>query len=140
MGHPSTRRRNSTIPCHLLYHLLYEFYPGPDTSLFFSSTYVELYRTSTCCRREFFRELVSGTPWWPAALAPTIAYGAAAPKPSAQVPSKHHGRRRLRLVWAQSTGGASGEYPPPQRNYVFFFNACTLLIISLNISIHLTLY
>jgi hypothetical protein len=23
MGHPSTRRRNSTIPCHLLYHLLY---------------------------------------------------------------------------------------------------------------------
>ena len=54
-------------------------------------------------------------------MAPTIAYGAAAPKPSAQAPSTHHGRRRLRLVWAQSTGGASGEYPPPQRNYVFFF-------------------
>jgi hypothetical protein len=52
----------------------------------------------------------------------------------------HTGRRRLRLVWAQSTGGASGEYPPPQCNYVFFFNACTLLIISLNISIYLTLY
>jgi hypothetical protein len=43
---------------------------------------------------------VSGTPWWPAALAPTIAYGAAAPKPNAQAPSTHHGRRRLRLVWA----------------------------------------
>jgi hypothetical protein len=33
----------------------YEFNPGPETSLFFSSTYVELYRTSTCCGREFFR-------------------------------------------------------------------------------------
>ena len=34
---------------------MYEFNPGPETSLFFSSTYVELYRTSTCCGREFFR-------------------------------------------------------------------------------------
>ena len=82
-------------------------------------------------------ELVSGTPWWPAALAPTIAYGAAAPKPSAQAPSTHHGRRRLRLVWAQFTGGASGEYPPPPTQLCLFFNACTLLIISLNISIYL---
>ena len=36
----------------------YEFYPGPDTSFFFSSTYVELYRTSTCCGRDFFRACV----------------------------------------------------------------------------------
>ena len=35
--------------------LWYEFIPGPETSLFLSSTYVELYRTSTCCGREFFR-------------------------------------------------------------------------------------
>ena len=43
------------------------------TRLFFSSTYVELYRTSSCCRREFFRACVKTRNSFPA----------------------HHGGRRL---------------------------------------------
>ncbi len=70
-------------------------------------------------------ELVSGTPWWPAALDPTIACGAVAPQPSAQAPSTHHGRRGPRLEYNKSTGGTSGEYHHHQRNYFFFWmHAC----------------
>jgi hypothetical protein len=63
---------------------------------------------------------ISGAPWWPAALASTIACGAALPQPSAQASSTHHGQHRPCLVWDQSTGGASGEYHHRQRNYVYF--------------------
>ncbi len=48
----------------------------------------------------------------------TIAHGAAAPQPSASTSSPHHGRRRLRLVWAQSIVGVRTMHHSTQRYIV----------------------
>jgi hypothetical protein len=48
----------------------------------------------------------------------TIAHGAAAPQPSTSTSSPHHGRRRLRLIWAQSIVGVSTMHHSTQRYIV----------------------
>jgi hypothetical protein len=100
--------------------------PSPDPSILFPM-YIELYRTSTCCWRVYFKSLGQDSDSFPAHHGgrqlwhPTIACGTAAPQPSTQASSTHHGGCCLHLVWDQSTGGASGEYHHHQCECVFLF-------------------
>jgi hypothetical protein len=101
----------------------YEFNPSPDPSLFFFNVhktvpyfYVLLKGVFTSLGQD--SDLLPAHHGGRQLLPLTLACGTTAPQPSAQVSSPHHGRRRLRLVGDQSTGGVSGEYHHQQRECV----------------------
>ena len=104
----------------------YEFNPGPETSLFFSSTYVELYRTSTCCGREFF--LVSrlgivshhgGRRLWP--LPSPVARRH--PNQAHRRPPHTMGDAVCAWFGLNPPGGRVVSTPPPTQLCLFFMHA-----------------
>ncbi len=123
----------------------YKFIPGPDPSLFFSSTYVELCRTSTCCGREFFRAWVKTRNSFPAHHGGRRLWRLPSPMARRHLNQTHrrhpHTMGDAACAWfgLNPPGGRVVSTPPPNAIMSFFY-ACTLLIISLNISIYLTLY
>jgi hypothetical protein len=69
-------------------HQPFIFFYLPRLWFWYISLGHEFPKLSVSCAK---LEITCGTPWWPAALAPTIAFGPAAPKPSTQESYTHHG-------------------------------------------------
>ena len=106
-------------------HALYEFIPGPDPSLFFFFV-VELYHTSTCCGREFFRAWVKTRNSFPVHHGGRRLWPLPSPM-SRRHPNQAHRRHPHPMgdaacAWfgLNPPGGRVVSTPASQRNYVFF--------------------